>query len=376
MTDKETVNIIGAGPGSLVAAIVLRRHGFAVKVFEMAPDVGHRLSGDFQGVENWSSERDVTEILGEIGVGINFLWMPYYEGTVYAPEMKPVQVKSVRPIFYLVRRGSMPGTLDWGLKEQALSLGVEIIFNHRLDNLEGKAIVGTGPKGADAVAVGITFNTKMQDKAVVVLDDNIAPKGYAYLLVKQGYATMATVLYREFKKADDYFEKMLGFFEDKMDLGIKNRKKFGGFGNFFIRDKQTRNEKLYIGEAAGFQDCLWGFGMRYSMLSGYIAAKSFIEDSDYDVLWQRELRPMLETSLVNRYLFERIGHAGYRYLIKCFGRGDPAKVLRKHYNPSFLKNLLLPLAKKGYESRVRDLSCTRKDCTCVWCRCGTKKVCP
>ncbi|VAX32602.1 hypothetical protein MNBD_NITROSPIRAE03-99, partial [hydrothermal vent metagenome] len=73
MKDKETVNIIGAGPGSLVAAIVLRRHGFAVKVFEMSPDVGHRLSGDFQGVENWSSEKDVTEILGEIGIGINFL---------------------------------------------------------------------------------------------------------------------------------------------------------------------------------------------------------------------------------------------------------------------------------------------------------------
>jgi len=376
MTDREPINIIGAGPASLVAAIVLRRHGFAVKVFEMAPDVGHRMNGDFQGLENWSSERDITELLGDIGIRMNFMCMPYYEGTLYGPEMKPVEVRSDRPIFYLVRRGSMPGTLDWGLKEQALSLGVEILFNRRLDSLGGKAIVGTGPKGVDAVAVGITFNTKMQDRAFVVLDDNIAPKGYAYLIVKQGYGTMATVLYREFKKADDYFEKTLAFFRDKTALDIENRKKFGGYGNFFIRNRQTRNGKLYVGEAGGFQDCLWGFGMRYSMLSGYIAARSFIEGADYDALWQRELRPMLETSLTNRYLFERIGHAGYRYLIKRFGSGDPAKVLRKHYNPSLLKRLLLPLAKRTYESSVKDLSCSREDCSCLWCRCGTRKECP
>jgi len=375
MTHKETVHIIGAGPASLAAAIVLRRHGFAVKVFEAAPDVGHRLSGDFQGLENWSSETDVTEQLRDIGIGINFLCMPYHEGTLYAPGLDPVEVSSDRPIFYLVRRGSMPGTLDWGLKEQALSLGVEISFNHRLDSFKGRAIVGTGPKGADAVAVGITFNTEMKDMAAVVLDDGIAPKGYAYLLIKQGYGTMATVLYRNFKKADDYFEKTLGFFSEKMDLHMENRRKFGGYGNFFLRDSQVRNGKIYVGEAAGFQDCLWGFGMRYAILSGYIAARSFIEGDDYDTLWQRELRPGLEASLVNRFLFERIGHAGYRYLTRCFGRGNPSRVLKRLYRPSLFKNLLLPIASAGYESRVRDLSCSRNDCTCVWCRCGTR-ACP
>lgn len=375
MTRRRTINIIGAGPASLTAAIVLRRHGFAVKVFEAAPDVGHRLNGDFQGLENWSSEKDVTEQLREIGIGINFLCMPYHEGTVYAPGLDPVDVKSDRPIFYLVRRGDMPGTLDWGLKEQALALGVEIAFKRRVDSIEGRAIVGTGPKGADAVAVGMTFNTQMQDRAAVVLDDEIAPKGYAYLLVKQGYGTMAAVLYRDFKKADAYLEKTLAFFTGRMDLDMENTKKFGGYGNFFLRDSQMRNEKLYVGEAAGFQDCLWGFGMRYAMLSGYAAARSIMDGEDYDTLWQRELRPGLESSLVNRYLFERIGHAGYRLLTRCFGRGDPAKTLKRLYRPSLLKRLLLPLASAAYESSVRDLSCSREDCRCVWCRCGTR-ACP
>ncbi|TAL21783.1 MAG: NAD(P)/FAD-dependent oxidoreductase [Nitrospirae bacterium] len=371
----EPINIIGAGPAGLTAGIVLRKHGFPVKVFEMSPEVGHRLNGDFQGLENWSSEKDITDILKSVGIEINFLCEPYYGGLVYAPEMKPVEIKSDRPIFYLVKRGMMPGTLDMGLKEQALSAGVEILFNHRLDKFEGKAIVATGPKGADAVAAGITFTTSMKDQAVVILDDNIAPKGYAYLLVNQGYGTMVTVLYREYRKEYECFERMMKFFKGNMDMDIKNEKRFGCYGNFFIWDTQVHHSKLYVGESAGFQDGLWGFGMRYAILSGYLAAKSLIEDSDYDMLWQRELRPMLETSLINRFLFERIGHHGYRYLIKKFANGNPCDFLKKHYNYSFFKHLLLPIARKKYESRVKDQNCNHENCTCVWCRCGAK-ICP
>lgn len=372
---EEPINIIGAGPAGLTAGIVLRRHGFPVRVYEMSSDVGHRLNGDFQGLENWSSEKDITDLLKEIGIETNFLCVPYHRGIIYASEMKPAEMKSERPIFYLVRRGTMSGTLDMGLKEQALSLGVEIIFNHRLDKFKGKAIVGTGPKGADAVAVGITFETKMKDQAFAVLDDNIAPKGYAYLLTNQGYGTMVTVLYREYRKEHEYFDRMMQFFRNNVNMDIKNERRFGCYGNFFIWDTQIHNKKLYVGESAGFQDCLWGFGMRYAILSGYLAAKSLIEGSDYDMLWKRELKPMLETSLINRFLFERFGHSGYRYLAKKFTKSNPCDFLRKHYNYSFFKHLLLPVAKKKYESRVKDMNCNHEGCACVWCECGAK-ACP
>ncbi len=367
---KEQVNIIGAGPAGLAAAIVLARHGYRAKVYEMAAEVGRRLNGDFQGLENWTSERDVLHLLKEIGIEINFLCAPYYGATVHAPGMDHVQVRSDKPIFYLVKRGSMPGTLDRGLKEQALSSGVEIIFNTRLETFEGKVIVGTGPKGADAVAAGITFNTTMEDQAVVVLDDAIAPKGYAYLLVYQGFGTMVTVLFREFRSEKEYFSKTMDFFKAHMKLDIRNEKQFGCFINFFVRDTQMHHKKIYIGEAGGFQDLLWGFGMRYAVLSGYLAAKSIIDGSDYDALWKRDLGPMLETSLVNRYLFQKFGHSGYRYLSMKLVQGNPRYFLREHYNPSFLKRLLLPLARRNYESKVKDKSCTHEDCACVWCRCG------
>jgi len=182
----EHVPIIGAGPAGLSAAIVLRKHGFPVRVYEKSKDVGHRLKGDFQGLENWSSEQDVTDFLKNIGIDINFLCVPRYKGLFFAPGMDAREMRSDSPIYYLVKRGPMEGTLDTGLKEQALSLGAEIIFNHPLESFEGRAIVGTGPRSADMIAAGITFRTEMEDIAVAVLDDDIAPTHTCLLMMDMG----------------------------------------------------------------------------------------------------------------------------------------------------------------------------------------------
>jgi flavin-dependent dehydrogenase len=352
---ESPISIAGAGPAGLTAAIVLAKHGCKARVYEISPDVGHRMNGDFQGLENWSSDKDITSLLkNDIGIDINFLCAPYYGGDICAPGMGPLEIKSKKPIFYLVKRGAMGGSLDKGLKEQALSLGVEIIFNSRLNFAEGGTIIGTGPKRADFIAVGITFDTGMKDLATVVFNDEIAPKGYAYLLVNKGYGTMATVIYKDYKNEKKYFENMLNFFKNNKNLDIKNDKKFGGCGNFFLKDTNVEQKTIYVGESAGFQDCLWGFGMKYAIVSGYLAAMSIIKNSDYDLLWKKELKPMLETSLVNRYLFEKFGHTGYRYLAKGFAKGDPCDFLKYHYNQTFFKNLILPIAKSRYKSQIKD----------------------
>ncbi len=352
MNSKEEnyINIVGAGPAGLTAAIVLAKYGYKARVYEISPDIGHRMNGDFQGLENWSSDKDIVSLLKDIGIDINFLCVPYYGGDVHAPKMAPLEIKSEKPIFYLVKRGTVKGSLDNGLKEQALSLGVKIFFNTRFEATSGKTIITTGPKRADFIAVGITFDTEASDRAVVVFDDEIAPKGYAYMIINDTLGTMATVIYRDRKNVKKYFRNMVDFFKSKKNINIKNDRKFGGRGNFFIRNTNVHNEKIYAGESAGFQDCLWGFGMRYAILSGHMAAKSIASGLDYDLLWKRELKPMLETSLVNRYLFEKFGNIGYRYLVKKFTKGNPCDFLKRNYNQSFLKNLILPIAKNRYKA--------------------------
>jgi len=40
-----------------------------------------------------------------------------------------------------------------------------------------------------------------------------------------------------------------------------------------------RSGRLYVGEAAGLQDPAWGFGLRYALESGALAARCLLEGS-------------------------------------------------------------------------------------------------
>ena len=216
----------------------------------------------------------------------------------------------------------------------------------------------------------------MEDTAAAILDDTLAPKGYTYLLVHRGKATMATCMFRDFKNEREYFERTVATFKNVFPkLNITDAKEFGGYGNFFFDKPVFENGKYYIGEAAGLQDCLWGFGMRYAMTSGYLAAKALIENKDYEALVRDNLIPMQKASLVNRFIFELLGNNGYRYCINYLAGGNAMKKVKKQYNPSFLKNLIYPIASWKYKSRLVDKGCHGENCACVWCRCRKEEVC-
>jgi flavin-dependent dehydrogenase len=353
MVDGGVVNIAGAGPAGLTAAIVLARQGRKVRVYEKHPDVGHRFHGDFEGLENWSSKEDITELLKEVGIKTNFLFVPYSKVWVHAPGMNPVEMKSAKPAFYLVQRGAGATAFDLGLKEQALSAGAEILFNRKLERRDGGTIVATGPRYANMVAFGITFCTRMDHQAVFVLNNDIAPGGYAYLVVCNGRGTLATVLFRDFRRGNECFEKTLSFFRHVVEVDISEPARFNGYGNFFMSDAGTDRNRIHIGESAGFQDYLLGFGMRYAIQSGYLAAKSLMEGAGYDHLRKKELKLRLEASLVNRFIFENCGSMGHRYLIRKASQSDFRHFLRTLYNHSSFKRLLLPFAKRWYRRTVR-----------------------
>jgi len=64
------------------------------------------------------------------------------------------------------------------------------------------------------------------------------------------------------------------FFREKVELKMTNPRPFGGFGNLYTGQAVRKGRLLYTGEAAGFQDALFGFGLRYAMLSGHLAARA------------------------------------------------------------------------------------------------------
>ncbi|HKF43429.1 MAG TPA: hypothetical protein VKG01_10030 [Thermoanaerobaculia bacterium] len=340
----------GAGPAGLSAAITLARVGIPVVVRELRTDVGGRFHGDLQGIENWTTRGDVLEELSRIGVEPTFDHTAFREGLFFDPSGREFSLRSPDPFFYLVRRGCGRGTLDTALKEQALACGAQIRLGDRTGASDQPAIVSHGPRGCAAVAVGYVFETAMPDSVFGVLSDELAPKGYSYLLVSGGLGTVATCLFRDFRGQKDYLHRTVDFFERRAGLRMSNPRLFGGTGQVFPPGSALRGGVLLAGEAAGFQDALWGFGIRYAILSGHLAARALAAGrrEDYDRLWKKRFGGLLRTSFVNRYFYGRMGHPGYRWLMRALRRApDPREWLRRFYAPRFWKRLLSPLAARA-----------------------------
>jgi flavin-dependent dehydrogenase len=343
MRQSQNISIAGGGPAGLTAAITLARAGYEVVVHERQPDVGMRFCEDFQALENWTSEEDVLHTIRRFGIQPDFYCRPIHRLSSYGPR-RAAHVSFAEPHAYLIRRGRRSGSLDSALKHQALDLGVRLQFESSLT--EGEAdIVATGPRNANAIAVGCVFETDLGESAAVLLDDTLAPKGYAYLLVADGRGTLATVLYDQFSQGKACLERTKRRVHELLGLRMRKVQHFGGYGSFDLTRSLTKGQRRYVGEAAGLQDYLFGFGIRHAMVSGYLAGRSIIDGADYDQLCRRTLGSHLRTSLINRYWYEFMGQTGYDLLVSLSSRArDQRTFWFKIYTRPVLRMLLYPLA--------------------------------
>ena len=333
------VKILGAGLSGMTAAINLAKEGYDVKIFEKSSDCGKRFNGDFQGFENNPNHRDALEDLKSMNIKINFYYEPFYKSKIYTPNLRNAEMSNKKPIFYLVRRGSAKDCLDMALKRQAMKLGVDIEFNKRVS--EDKVdIIATGPKRVSILASGITFKTRMKKYSINMIDDSIAPKGYAYLLIHKGRGTLATVLVKDAKNIETYLERTIKTFQSISSFDMRDVRHFSGYGNFFFPKKYEKNGKLLVGESAGLQDFLAGFGMRYAITSGYLAARSIIEKKSYDRLIKKSLVGQIKSSLANRILFEKLGNAGYNLSLGKSLSNRAFNFMESDYSKSVLKMLI------------------------------------
>ena len=372
--------VIGAGPSGLVAAATLARAGEQVRVYEKATTVGHRFSGDFQGLENWSSSTDVLGRLAGLGVEPTFDHRPFHEVTFYDRSLRPMVARTTEPLFYLVRRGPQEGSLDRALLDQARDAGVDVRLGQEAEHAGPGDIIAIGPRFADGLATGYVFTTHLEDQAHCVISEDLAPAGYAYLLVWDGRGTLATCVFRDqenWKKARqgtvETFTQLLPA------LDLEDARPFTGYGTVFGTTGFTDEAgRLFVGEAAGLQDPEWGFGMSYAMESGALAARSLLEGFEYAEAARARFDGPREAALFNRLLYERLPQSVVPRLLRSGAQSaDLRRRLRRHWEPNTLKSWMARAAlPRMSRTRLnhRDRACHTSTCDCVWCTHGASEL--
>lgn len=366
------VEIVGAGPAGLAAALNVAETGGQASVYEANVEVGSRFHGDFQGLENWTTAGDVLEELMSMGIEASFEHRAFHECLFFDATGRDYSVRSEQPLWYLVRRGTQPGSLDLALKQQALAAGARLHFASPRRHLPAGGIVAHGPRRVDAVATGYLFETDSADGAYAAVADRLAPGGYAYLLVWGGRGTLAACQFSDFHNSRAYAERSRSFFCEKVGIRITNPRPFGGFGNLYTGQAVRKGNLLYAGEAAGFQDALFGFGLRYAMISGHLAARAWLSGNleSYDLLCRQRFFRQLKLATVNRYLYAGFGDRGYVRLLRTLQTtADPRAWLHSYYGSGWARLLFYPLASHRIRRNTDLVAGCLEGCDCTWCRC-------
>jgi len=390
MPNDRLIRIAGAGPSGLAAAIALARAGRNVEVHEAKRDVGTRFIGDLQIIEGASESEPVPDFLDRLGIERNFYFRAANWATFYDHRNKGRVIRSDKPYGWFIHRGAEEGTLDRGLLAQARAAGAKVMFNSRLSPDQAD-IVATGPASPDGLAKEMTWRvggnvgrTLQSDAAEsrtgesdlrkpitpelidVYFNHKLAPGGYSYLFILDGIATFGCAIVADFKRIDSYFDHSLAAAKRLHNLEIPADARTGySYMNFHLKQQSTSNGSRFVGEAAGFQDYLFGLGIRYALTSGSLAARSILEERDYDELWRQELGTKQETSLVNRFLYESGGNFGLSMFVRQASRAkDFHRYLSGWHRSSWWKKMLSPAVKKFWK---HDGRCLHKP-GIHWCR--------
>jgi hypothetical protein len=302
-------------------------------VLERSACVGRRFHDDFQGLENWSTSEDAHEELRRLGIDTDWWHRAFRVGHLHDRQLRRTEVRSTQPLFYCVRRGAgHSGSLDNALLRQALAAGVDVRFGQKVEPSEVRIYAG-GPTGRPtAVARGVTFALDHEDLACQVLSDALAPKGYVYFVVADGQATLGVVLLHAHHEAAARLDAAIESLQRLYRFQVpESAVRWGGHASFSLPRSAVLGETLVAGEAAGFQDALFGFGIRTALLSGALAADAVATGGCYDSAWRQHLLPRMQASAVNRTLFEHAGFAGQALWHAMRLAPDGRSLLRRLY---------------------------------------------
>ncbi len=338
---NKDISIAGSGVAGLVSALMLKKKGFNPVLYEKSSQCGYNRHGDFEGLESWNLNSDPISYLNSLGIKSTFRYRSFSSFDVHIPGKKSINIDSPEPFFYIVSRGDQMGDLDYELQRQVQDKNIKIHFNTKIDK-DNADIIATGSKNIKAYIRGAIFDTELKDQIHLILGNKIAPYGYGYVIIVDGRCTIAVAYKQKEKKCKDIFKKLRQFVNDKIGIEIENYKEFASYGSFnFQNSKIDSDGRMYIGEAGGFQDYLFGFGIQYAVESAVLSAESYQKNISFDRLWKRKLRAYMKVAYRNRMFFESLNDHFFYKACQILSRSDnPVDLLRNRSKPGILDKVL------------------------------------
>ena len=335
----ETV-VIGAGLSGLSAASWLSNNGFKVRILERGPGVGHFRGQDFQVIRNYGEDANFCDSLKDYKIDIKHK-QPISKIIKYAPSGKSMSVvgNGKTPLFYVVRRGKSDNSIDTQIFNSINRTNLSVEFNKNVNVLAGD-IVATGPVLRNVSGFGYTFEgvDVNPEEIHLFMDNDYAPNGYIYIApFGDRTASIGAVSFNLNMELKMFLDRFLenNVVAKKIIDGHYKKEAFSGYGYCNYPKTAKIKGKLFTGAAAGFVEASRGFGVKYSILSGLLAAQSIIEKKDFDALWKASFGEELKNSLYRHFLLAKLDNAQYDKLLMS----DEVSVKKYEKIPSGIVNM-------------------------------------
>jgi flavin-dependent dehydrogenase len=299
------VIIVGGSVSGLSCATFLASKGLDVLVLEKGSAIGAHVNENMQGFPFYEVDKVDIEIPKDKPVKKAYIW---------SPDRERIELNFAEPILYLVERG--PGdSFDSYLANKAVAAGVKIRLNSKVievargnttfegvrtsggEFFKGKHIVAAdGPissmrkmVGIDSLGIkGIGYGLKMHNVSVgalsvnIIFDTDVAPGGYGYVIGYPNgkYATVAIAC--RSKCMQTTLKAYFGVFRNFIASLLEEATEIHPFSGVVTCGDGTqavaKGNVLFIGEAGGFQDPIFGFGMAACIRSARLCADIIVRD--------------------------------------------------------------------------------------------------